>query len=102
MIFFDITVPPPETVFKKIGMKADFPLIYSLADGTRVEVDRMEDQKTFSFHLDKPTGQTDSFTWAPQPGTGQSLTETAVSTGDPQHEEAVDLFMSFHNEAEEE
>ncbi len=83
-------------------MKADFPLIYSLADGTRVEVDRMEDNKTFSFHLDKPTGQTDSFTWAPHPGTIQSLTETQDGSGDPQHEEAVDLFMSFHNEAEEE
>lgn len=82
-------------------MKAEFPLIYSLADGTRVEVDRVEDHKTFSFHLDKPTGQTDSFTWAPHPGTVQSLTETPDGSGDPQHEEAVELFMSFHNEADE-
>lgn len=71
-------------------MKMDFPLAYSLQDETQVKVDLMEDGKTFTFYLDKPTGQTDSFTWA------EDGAKPDVQTGseDPQREEAIALFLS--------
>ena len=76
-------------------MKKDFPYIYSLADGTQVEADRLDDGKSFSFHLDKPTGQTDSFTWAPESDGGKE------SLPDPPHAEAIRLFLEAHKDLQQ-
>lgn len=71
----------------------EFPISYSLPDGTQVEVSMMEDGKNFTFHLDKPTGHTDSFNWAPHPGAGEQ-----GANEDPQQAEAIDLFLKLQKE----
>lgn len=73
-------------------MKMDFPVNYSLEDGTTVKVDRLDEDKSFTFLLDKPTGQTDSFTWAKQAATDQPPN---AESEDPQRKEAIDLFLEL-------
>ncbi|MEO6733295.1 MAG: hypothetical protein ABIN01_18880 [Ferruginibacter sp.] len=76
-------------------MKVDFPVNYSLEDGTTVKVDRLDDGKGFTFILDKPTGQTDSFTWVSQAATDQPVNQEAE---DPQRKEAIDLFVELESD----
>lgn len=76
-------------------MKLQYPISYTLEDGTNVKVDRMEEDKNYTFILDKPTGQTDSFTTALQTSTEPGQQPSMPTDEDSQRKEAIELFLKL-------
>ena len=77
-------------------MEINFPLYYSLKDGTKVEVTTGNEQGSFIFILDQPTGNTESFTWSAdkgENGTSSSIDNGPVAEANPQVTEAIELFQ---------
>lgn len=68
-----------------------YPFLFTLRDGTSVEVNPVLDGKAFFFNLTKPEQEAESFVWAP-PGSAQSQMnyESALS---PNEMEALQHFL---------
>lgn len=77
-------------------MKKQLPVTFLLKDETKVEAVETEDKKGVTFLLDKPTGQTDSFS-LPNVIEGQHQSPANVEE-DAQRKEAVELFLFLQNE----
>ena len=80
-------------------MEINFPLYYSLKDGTKVEVTTGTEQGSFIFILDQPTGNTESFIWSADKtaNTASSaslpVSNSPVVETNPQIAEAIELFQ---------
>ena len=92
------TFTPNKFQHSTIFMKMEFPISFSLQDDTNVKVDEMDDHINFTFILDKPTGQTDSFTWVPNPANEGKKQEPPKGEEDPQRREAIELFLQLREE----